>query len=193
MAPGDSTAEKTAPGALSLVQRFVNSVDLETGEDELTSPGALRDWLAERELMDAGDRATTADLRRAIDVREGLRALLLENAGLPLDPERVERLDAAVARAGLRMRFQPGAEPALEPDSGGVNGALGRLMAIVAGAVEDGAWTRMKACHRDPCSWAFYDRSKNRSGRWCKMEACGNIEKARAFRERHRAVPAGGR
>jgi predicted RNA-binding Zn ribbon-like protein len=193
MAPGDSTAEKTAPGALSLVQRFVNSVDLESGEDELTNPGALRDWLAERELMDAGDRATTADLRRAIDVREGLRALLLENAGLPLDPERVERLDAAVARAGLRMRFQPGAEPALEPDAGGVNGALGRLMAIVAGAVEDGAWTRMKACHRDPCFWAFYDRSKNRSGRWCKMEACGNIEKARAFRERHRAAPVGGR
>src|SRR5918997_371781 len=54
MAPGDSTPEKTAPGALALVQRFVNSVDLESGEDELTSPQALRDWLAERGLMDAG-------------------------------------------------------------------------------------------------------------------------------------------
>jgi predicted RNA-binding Zn ribbon-like protein len=190
MAPGDSNPEKTAPGALSLVQRFVNSVDLESGEDELTSPEMLRDWLAERGLMDAGDRATTADLKRAVDVREGLRALLLQNSGMPHDPERVERLDTAVARAGLRVRFRAGAEPALEPDRGGVDGALGRLMAIVAGAVEDGAWTRLKACHRDPCFWAFYDRSKNRSGRWCKMEACGNIEKARAFRERHRRTPA---
>jgi predicted RNA-binding Zn ribbon-like protein len=188
MAPGDSNPEKTAPGALALVQRFVNSVDLETGEDELTSPQALRDWLAERGLMETGDRATAADLKRAVDVREGLRALLLQNSGLPLDSERVERLDTAVARAGLRMRFQPGAEPALEPDTYGVNGALGRLMAIVAGAVEDGAWTRLKACHHDPCFWAFYDRSKNRSGRWCKMETCGNIEKARAFRERQRAA-----
>jgi predicted RNA-binding Zn ribbon-like protein len=190
MAPGDTSPEKTAPGQLSLLQRFVNSVDLETGEDELTSPGALRDWMAERGLMDAGDRATAADLKRALDVREGVRALLLENAGLPLDVARVERLDAAVARAGLRMRFQAGAEPALEPDARAVDGALGRLMAIVAAAVEDGTWPRLKACHRDPCFWAFYDHSKNRSGRWCKMEACGNIEKARAFRERHRTAPA---
>jgi predicted RNA-binding Zn ribbon-like protein len=189
MAPGDSTPEKTAPGSLSLVQRFVNSVDLETGEDELRRPEALRDWLAERGLMEPGERATRADLRRAIDVREGLRALLMQNSGLPLDEERVERLDRAVARAGMRVRFPPGEEPVLEPSGHGVDGALARLMAIVAGAVEQGAWRRLKACHRDPCFWAFYDHSKNRSGRWCKMEACGNIEKARAFRERRRGAP----
>jgi predicted RNA-binding Zn ribbon-like protein len=186
MAPGDSTPAKTAPGPLALVQRFINSVDLETGEDELANPGALRDWLAGRGLMSADEPASVADLMRAIDVREGLRALLLANSGLPLDAERVERLDAAVARAGMRLRFRAGAAPALEPERSGVDGALGRLMAIVAAAVEDGAWGRLKACHRDPCFWAFYDRSKNRSGRWCKMEACGNIEKARAFRERRR-------
>jgi predicted RNA-binding Zn ribbon-like protein len=190
MAPGDTSPEKTAPGALQLVQRFVNSVDLETGEDELTSPGALRDWLAERGLMDAGKKVTGADLQRALDVREGLRGLLLANSGLPVDPERVERLDAAVARATVRMRFRPGADPALEPEPGGVDGAVARMMAVVAGAVEQGSWERLKACHRDPCFWAFYDNSKNRSGRWCKMEACGNIEKARAFRERRRKTPA---
>ncbi|HEV2875207.1 MAG TPA: CGNR zinc finger domain-containing protein [Thermoleophilaceae bacterium] len=191
MAPGDSSPEKTAPAPLHLVQRFVNSVDLETGEDELTSPEALRDWLAERGLMGTDEAVRKADLRRAVDVREGLRALLLANSGLPVDSERIERLDAAVAHAGMRMRFRAGSEPALEPDAGGVDGALGRLMAIVSGAVEQGGWQRLKACHRDPCFWAFYDNSKNRSGRWCKMEACGNIEKARAFRERRRgSAPA---
>jgi predicted RNA-binding Zn ribbon-like protein len=188
MPPGESAPEKTAPAPLRLVQRFVNSVDLENGQDELTSPDALRDWLAERDLMDAGERVTTADLKRAVDVREGLRALLLANAGLPLDGGRVERLDAAVGRAGMRVRFRPGAEPTLEPEAGGVNGAIARLMAIVAAAVEQGSWSRLKACHRDPCFWAFYDHSKNRSGRWCRMEDCGNIEKARAFRERRRSV-----
>jgi predicted RNA-binding Zn ribbon-like protein len=190
MAPGETDANKTAPGPLSLVQRFVNSVDLETGEDELTSPGALRDWLAERDLIGGGERVTKADLRRAVDAREGLRALLMANSGLPLDAERVGRLDDAVARAAMRMRFRPGAEPALEPDGSGVDGALGRLMTIVSAAVEQGTWARLKACHRDPCFWAFYDHSKNRSGRWCKMEACGNLEKARAFRERRRAASA---
>jgi predicted RNA-binding Zn ribbon-like protein len=187
MPPGESAPEKTAPAPLRLVQRFVNSIDLENGQDELTSPEALREWLAERDLMDPGEKVTAADLKRAIDVREGLRALLLANAGLPPDAERVERLDAAVGRAGMRMRFRTGAEPVLEPEASGVNGALARLMAIVAAAVEQGSWTRLKACHRDPCFWAFYDHSKNRSGRWCRMEDCGNIEKARAFRERRRS------
>jgi predicted RNA-binding Zn ribbon-like protein len=186
MAPGESAPEKTAPRPLYLIQRFVNSVDVESGEDELTSPEALRDWLVERGLMTEGDPVTRADLRRAIDVREGLRALLLANNGLPLEEELVERLDRAAGRAGVRMRFRAGSDPALEPEAGGVDGALARLMAIVAGAVEQGDWRRLKACHRDPCFWAFYDHSKNRSGRWCRMEDCGNIEKARAFRERRR-------
>ena len=69
-----------------------------------------------------------------------------------------------------------------------VDGAIARLLAIVAGAAEQGELDRLKACPRDVCHWAFYDHSKNRSGRWCQMDVCGNIEKARAFRERKRAA-----
>src|SRR5215210_7019359 len=111
MAPGESAPAKTAPQPLYLVQRFVNSVDLESGEDELSSPEALRDWFAERRLMKGGDAVSAADLKRAIDVREGLRAVLLQNNGLPLDEDRVERLDRAVGRAGVRVRFAPGRDP----------------------------------------------------------------------------------
>ena len=186
MAPGESTPAKTAPQPLYLVQRFVNSVDVETGEDELSSPAALRDWFAERGLMDASDEVTDADVRRAVDVREGLRAVLRHNNGLPLDRERVERLDRAVRRAGVRVQFAPGRDPELVPDAAGADGAIARLMAIVAAAVEHGRWERLKACPREECEWAFYDKSKNRSGRWCTMESCGNIEKAKAFRERKR-------
>jgi predicted RNA-binding Zn ribbon-like protein len=188
LAPGESTPEKTAPQPLYLVQRFVNSVDLESGEDEFATPDALRDWLAERGLMQADGRVGQADRRRAVDVREGLRSVLLQNNGLELDERKVERLDRAACRAGIRVRFEPGAEPRLEPAASGVDGAIARLMAIVAGAVEQGTWERLKACPREECEWAFYDHSKNRSGRWCKMEQCGNIEKARAFRERRRTA-----
>lgn len=188
MPPGDSPPEKTAPAPLALVQRFVNSIDLETGEDELGSPQALRAWLAGRELMGARERVRPADLRRALDVREGLRALLLRNNGLDFDGGRVERLDGAAADAGVRLSFSPSDDPALVPAGGGVDGALGRLLAIVAGAVENGTWERLKACPREECQWAFYDRTRNRSGRWCRMEECGNLAKARAFRERHSTV-----
>ena len=46
--------------------------------------------------MSGDDEVGPADLRRAIDVREGLRALLLHNNGHALDEERVARLDRAV-------------------------------------------------------------------------------------------------
>ncbi len=41
-------------------------------------------------------------------------------------------------------------------------------------------------CSSDTCQWAFYDRSKNRSGRWCSMQVCGNRTKTRAYRARQR-------
>lgn len=175
---------KPAPEPLHLVQRFVNSVDLEAGEEELASPEALRAWLAERDLMGAREAVSATDLRRAIDVREGLRALMLANNGHELNGAKVERLDRAAGRGAIRLRFGP--EPALVPAATGVDGAIGRLMAIVAGAVAEDTWRRMKACSSDSCEWAFYDTSKNRSGRWCSMASCGNQDKARAFRERQR-------
>jgi predicted RNA-binding Zn ribbon-like protein len=193
MPPGESTPEKTAPAPLELVQRFVNSVDLESGEEELTGPAELRDWLAERDLIASDARVMRADLERAIDVREGLRALLMANNGIAADPQRVARLDRAAERAGVRVVFDAGADPRLAPEAGGVDGAIGRLLAIVAGAAEQGSWRRLKACPRDVCHWAFFDHSKNRSGRWCQMEVCGNIEKARAFRERKRQAGGAGR
>ena len=186
MPPGDSPPEKTAPAPLELVQRFVNSIDLESGEDELESAEALRSWLAARELMGAREGVGAADLRRALDVREGLRALLLRNNGLEFDGHRVERLDRAAARAGVRVSFSAAGEPALVPAATGVDGALAQLLAIVERSVADGSWERLKACPREECEWAFYDRTKNRSGRWCRMEECGNLAKARAFRERRR-------
>jgi predicted RNA-binding Zn ribbon-like protein len=193
MPVSESSPEKTAPRPLYLVQRFVNSVDLMDAKgkpspetEELTSPEALRDWLAERELMGADEPVSEGDLRRALDVREGLRALLLANNGAPLEAAAVERLDRAASRAGLRLRFSPEDQPQLSPDAAGVDGAIARLMSIVAAAVNDGHWERLKACPREDCFWAFYDRTKNRSGRWCTMDVCGNAEKARAYRERHR-------
>jgi regulatory LacI family protein/CGNR zinc finger protein len=57
-------------------------------------------------------------------------------------------------------------------------------MAVLLGAVDtarvDGSWTRLKACARESCRWAYFDSSRNRSGRWCSMAWCGNAVKMRA-------------
>jgi predicted RNA-binding Zn ribbon-like protein len=182
------TDAKQAPGRLDLIRQFVNSVDFDTGEEALSSPEVLRDWLAERDLIDPADSVTEGDLRRAIDVREGLRALLLANNGAELDQPAVDRLDRAASRAGLRVHTVPGEGPCLAPDARGVDGAMAELLGISARSVADGTWERFKACPRDVCRWAFYDRSKNRSKKWCDMDACGNVEKARSYRKRHAAT-----
>jgi predicted RNA-binding Zn ribbon-like protein len=179
------TEAKHAPGRLDLIRQFVNSVDFDTGEEQLSSPESLRAWLAERDLMDTGEDVTEGDLRRAVDVREGMRALLLANNGAELDTTAVERLDRAASRAGLRVHVVPGEGPCLAPDATGVDGALAELLGISARSVADGTWERFKACPRDVCRWAFYDCSKNRSKKWCDMDACGNVEKARSYRRRH--------
>jgi predicted RNA-binding Zn ribbon-like protein len=186
----DISAPKRAPAPLDVLQRFVNSVSFERGEEELDTPEALRTWLVERELMSAGDPVTEADLRRAVDVREGLRALLFANNGHELDGAAVERLDRAASRACVTIRFSADGSPALEPEATGVDGAIGRLMAAVAQADVDGSWERLKACPEESCRWAFFDRSKNRSAKWCSMQTCGNMNKARAYRARHKHASA---
>jgi predicted RNA-binding Zn ribbon-like protein len=180
---------KAAPGPLELVRNFVNSVDFEDGEEELATAAELRRWLVERGLLAPSARVGEADLHRAIDVREGLRAILLSHNGEGLDREAVARLDRAAGGASLRVHFGP--EPRLKPRAKGVDGALASLLALVAAAQADGSWQRMKACSRHSCRFAFYDSSKNHSKRWCRMESCGNVEKARAHRARRRAGAPG--
>ena len=177
---------KRAPGPLRVVQQFVNSADLETGEDELDSPAALAAWLRERDLLPARKAVTAADHRRALDVREGLRAVLFTHNGGEYDPAAAERLERAADGATLRVGFPSGEPPALTPSCDGVSGALARLLGWVAASATEGSWQRLKACADPGCRWAFYDRSKNRSGRWCSMASCGNQEKARSYRARRR-------
>lgn len=180
-------ASNPAPGELELVRAFVNTLDVDDDIEELASPAALRDWLAGRDLLPAGTRVDAAGLRRAVDLREALRALLLHHGGLELDADAPATLDTAARRAGLSVRFGDHVEPRLEPTAAGVDGALGRLLAIVAQAMQDGTWPRLKACLADTCQWAYYDTSRNRSSVWCDMRVCGNRQKVRSFRERHHA------
>jgi predicted RNA-binding Zn ribbon-like protein len=174
-----------APGELELVRAFVNTVDIAAGTERLGSPPALAAWLARHHLAPAETMATKSDLKRAIEVREALRAVLLaHNRREPAPAAAAAALDAAARRARVRLRFAPEASAALEPKAAGVDGALGRILAIVHDSIADGSWSRLKACREHTCGWAFYDHTKNRSGAWCSMRVCGNRAKARAYRER---------
>jgi predicted RNA-binding Zn ribbon-like protein len=179
--PGD---RPPAPGSLRVVQAFVNTVDREHGPDLLDQADGLEEWL-ERHMLPA--RVGEGDLEAAREVREALRILLLANNGAPHDPGAHEALDRAARRARLEATFPPDGAT-LVPHAGGVDAALGRILAAAFAAMLDGSWKRLKACPRDVCGWAFYDRSTNVSATWCSMQVCGGRMKAGAYYRRRRAA-----
>lgn len=175
-----------APEPLELVRQLVNTFDVESGEDELADAGSVQSWLVDHELLDRAVRLRPADQRRVVEFREALRALLLANNGVPLERDAVDVLNSVAERSPLEASFDLSGTIGVTGRSGGLDGALGRVMAVVVQAVADGTWTRLKACREDECQWAFYDHSRNRSGQWCVMAVCGNRNKARSYRERQR-------
>jgi predicted RNA-binding Zn ribbon-like protein len=74
----------------------------------------------------------------------------------------------------------------LAPEGGGARGAIGRIVALVAELAPTEEWKRLKTCRDENCRVAFYDQSRNRSRAWCSMEVCGNRDKQRGYRERHK-------
>ncbi len=173
----------TAPGELANLESFLNTVDIEGGEEELTDPQRLAAWLADRGLVEVGVTPGDGDVAAAIELREAFRALLAAR----IDP--VASLSAASSldrlAAGLPLRVGIGASRSrLVPLAGGVPGALATLVAIAHDAMIDGTWVRLKVCQSDRCRFAFYDTSRNRSGTWCSMQVCGNRAKVSTYRRR---------
>lgn len=181
---------REAPPPLDLVQRFVNTVDLEDGTDTFVSVAALAEWLAGAGLLPAPAELEPTDLRRAVTLREGLRARLAANtsaeAVLDGDAERVRELDALAAEIPLLLAWRGTTPVVTAAARSGVERAWGMILAAVAEAEAAGTWRRLKACRAHRCRGAFYDASKNRSGVWCSMSGCGTEEKKRVYVERRR-------
>jgi len=156
----------------------------------------------------AGDRALAA----VIQTREALSAVLtavlspaapdrLTLTGLTPDrltPDRLtpdlEYLSVTWAAAASRGRLvaDPGG-PAIARLSVGSSPAL-LIPDRVAHAAVD-LLTQVDPAHLGSCpvdaggcGWVFIDRSRNRSRRWCTMDACGAFAKARRLTERRRAA-----
>lgn len=181
--PGGRVA---APGRLGLLQAFVNThFDLvgERGADLFATPAGLRSWMADQELLARRARVAAGDLERVLVIREGLRNMIGDrDLAAPSAP-----LNRALAGASVEVRMTPRGAELVPVGSSEVDRALGALLAILAAAMVDGSWLRLKVCPGRHCGWVFYDHSRNNSGRWCSMNVCGGREKARAHYHRQRS------
>jgi predicted RNA-binding Zn ribbon-like protein len=173
-----------APGELALVQSFINShydLEVDHGADLFATPAALGRWLARRGFG-AERSLTSADVRRAAAVREGLRALVRGDAGA----RQLMELNAAAGGAAIEVRFAEAGPRLVAAPGGALDQALAVVVALAARAMVDGSWARLKVCPGQDCGWVFYDHSRNQSGRWCSMAVCGGRAKARAHYRRRR-------
>lgn len=183
----DHPARAPAPGSLQLVQEFVNTRDVESGDDRLATPDGLAAWLHEQTLPEPAGPLADADVTAAAQLREALRALLRVNSGGRADPAATALVNRASERAPLRLHVDADGEAHLEGAAdgrAGIDPALARILAAAYTGMTEGSWARLKVCADEECEWSFYDRSRNHSGQWCDMAVCGCRHKVRAYRAR---------
>jgi predicted RNA-binding Zn ribbon-like protein len=190
-------SEGEVPEEIRLVNEFLNTLDLEKfGEhaekpeeerDELRSVEGLRAWLVERGLLAEGEPIAESDRELAVRVRDALRGAAWANVRRE-DGCSPDAANPVLEELPLLVRLDEDLRPDLVPGSGGVKGALGRILADAAVAASRGTWARLKICAAEDCRWAYYDHSKSRTGRWCSMQVCGNRHKTRRYRRRRRGI-----
>jgi len=180
---GDDDAHP-APGDLNLVRAFISLHDhlVDRSTSAAPSTESIEAWLRAHDLVHGA--APRAELTWAAEVLEDLRALAIGDA----TPEIRDRLNAGARRGGVTICFGCTDDQPVHASAPGVRGAVGRLLGIAFLSELDGTWGRLRPCANPDCRSVFWDGSKNRSGRWCSMDSCGNQAKVRAYRERERAA-----
>jgi predicted RNA-binding Zn ribbon-like protein len=154
----------------------------------------LTDHQAEQLLNEAArrPREATAVLERAITLREAIyRIFSALSGGHPPEAADLAKLNAELSHAMGRSQIVPRDED-FAWEWVDADGLLDRMLwAVVRDAADlltSDDLNRVRECAGDGCGWLFFDRSRNRSRRWCAMEDCGNRAKARRFYERRRAA-----
>jgi hypothetical protein len=153
------------PADVDLLVDFLNSIDVETGEEDFGDDASCAAWFAAHGLPTDG---------LAIDQVRSVRGTLRAAADGDTSPAE------ALTEVPLHVDVVDGV-PTLTSTH-----PLGPLVATAVRLAHEGRWERLKLCDMHTCRYAFYDESRNRSGRWCTMRVCGNRAKTRAFRERNK-------
>lgn len=175
---------------VQVVVDLLNTRDLRTHHgaanvmerDRLGSPAAARGWLADQGLLEAGCEIGEDEWDLVLRLRDALRAAV--ESRRPDDTRALEDFPVHLA-----VRLDGTGRPTLGHAGGGAGAALAGILAAAVTASIDGTWERLKTCAADDCRRAFYDRSRNRSARWCSSQGCGNRVRTRSYRRRQPGDP----
>ncbi|HEX9615110.1 MAG TPA: CGNR zinc finger domain-containing protein [Bacteroidota bacterium] len=171
-------------------------------DDRLTSYAVLADWAeavgaltadAAKSLVQISrqkKRESRQVLDRALALRESLYGIVNDSAdGRKPATTDVETLNTELTRAREReyLAFEGGKYLlALETMDTYLDSMLWPVAIDGADLLLSGDFSRIHQCPGPDCGWLFYDGSRNGSRQWCDMRTCGNLDKVRRYRARHR-------
>ena len=165
---------------------LLNSDNRFFGYDHFDQPDSLHPYLLVNGILEPGEELSAAGERRLRSFRDSVRGFL-ERPG----PDAIAALNAVAAEHPLVMRLVPEGDDswlvAHHPHDL-ADQVIACKLKTLHHAVDDGRWTRMHVCQRQECQWVFFDSSRNRSARWCSADPCGDVMKARAWRERQKTA-----
>jgi predicted RNA-binding Zn ribbon-like protein len=175
---------------------FINTEFLQQGhvQDQIRHLRDFADWLRQAgepawidQIESLLERTTAAeaeqllaDLRR---LRKEARALADEVAATEtVSEERIADMNellALIEGSWRIMRTEDGHRAVYWPQPNLTDLLQWPILQSVMEFLTEKDRERLKPCRNHACIQYFYDISKNNTRRWCRMEVCGNREKAR--------------
>ncbi len=165
----------------------------------LTDYGRLIDWAVQAEVLTSAEatslrrragrapRSAEAARRAALATRDALYRLLAAHAahGAPTRRDR-DAVGRALAQAAAQAALTPGGSAYhLRVPVEDFHVIVRRVLLAAAPLLTGPELQRVGQC-QDPrgCGWLFLDTTKNHSRRWCSMDDCGSLDKARRYYRR---------
>ena len=139
------------PERAARIIAFLNTHDIDRGQDVLATPAGFEAWLSQERAF-AGPRPSDRETEAARALREGFRDLVAHHGGA--DATRslgIDTLNGWLAR--YPVRFALDADGVLDAPwpTAGVAEALGALVAAVALCQASVDWARVKVCQNPDC------------------------------------------
>jgi len=200
------TNARPVPPSEDLSIRFVNTVAWrlrETKEERLGSPAVLLEWLGQNQILPPRELSSVRQAWRmqpAAAAKVHDAALKLREAVYQLFLSRIKRRRPPTAALDFFNDFLrgPASGPRIDWEAGELIWRTSSLtahpldllrpIALSAAELMTGHRThKLRQCEDDRgCGWLFVDESRLQNRRWCSMGDCGNLAKARRYRERAR-------
>lgn len=181
---------------------FINTVHSRAEGEEpfeyLSSYTKVIKWCRRLEVMEPNRIQVLSDyaedhpqkakkaLREMLEAREMLYQFFSRiAAGQEVGKAELEVFNKQLSLALTKLRFvaeDKDLQLSWEDEPADLKEPLWRVMKSGYDILTEESFERIKEC--EACGWVFLDQSKNKSRRWCNMQTCGSIHKAKKYYHR---------